>query len=97
MTHIYKETREKGDKLFQSVYAKAVILAKGFGIKEKWSQSCGHKVNWHNIPSETDKEYWQRSVYLPFFDKSFAEMKPSSVKKRRNIMNYACPFSIKIR
>ena len=34
--HIYKETREKADGLFQSVYTKAVSLATEFGIEEKW-------------------------------------------------------------
>ena len=32
--HIYKETREKADELFQLVYAEAVCLANEFGIEE---------------------------------------------------------------
>ena len=33
--HIYKETREKTDEVFQSVYVDAVSLASEFGIEEK--------------------------------------------------------------
>ena len=39
--HIYKETLEKADQLFQSIYAETVCLAKEFHVEEKWSQSCG--------------------------------------------------------
>ena len=65
-------THGKIDEKFQSVYARAVSLANEFGIEEKWSQLCGQQINWNNIPSETAKEYWQRSVCLPFLDIAFA-------------------------
>ena len=88
----YNETREKAEVLFQSVYAEAVSLANEFGIEEKWSESWGQQINW-NITLEIVKEYWQRSVYLPFLDIAFVKMKPCSVKKRGHIMNYACSSS----
>ena len=53
--HMYKETREKDDELFQfqSTYAGAVSLANKFNIEEKWSQPCEKQINWNNIPSKT--------------------------------------------
>ena len=54
---ICKETREKADELFQSVYAKAVSLPEEFGIEEKWSESFGQQINLNNIPLETAEEY----------------------------------------
>ena len=30
------------------------------------------------------KEYWQRSVYLPFIDVAFAEAKPCFTKEKRS-------------
>ena len=41
VNHIYEETREKVDELFQSLLAEALSLSNKFGIEEKWSQSCG--------------------------------------------------------
>ena len=66
--YIYEETREKADVRFHSVYAEAVSLAEKFGSEEKRTRLCGRQKNRENIPSETVKEYWQRSVYLPFLD-----------------------------
>ena len=80
--HICKETREKADELFQSVCAKAASLANKFDIAKRWSRSCGQQINSNIIPSETVKEYWKRSVHLPFLDVAFAEIKPRSGKKR---------------
>ena len=50
-------------------------LAEKFGSKEKRLRLCGRQKNRENIPSGTVKEYWQRSVYLPFLDVACAEMK----------------------
>ena len=55
--HMYKETSEKADELFQSVDAKAVSLANEFGIKDKLSESCGQPINWNITPLEIVKEY----------------------------------------
>ena len=49
MIYIYKETREKTDELFQSVYTEAVSLANVYSIEEKWSQSCGHYIDWNDF------------------------------------------------
>ena len=65
-------------------------FANKIGIEEKWSQSCRQQINWNSIPSETAEESWKISVYLPFLDTAFGEMKPGSVKERGQIMNYAC-------
>ena len=73
--YICEETREKPDERFHSVYAEAVSLAEKFGSEEKQPRLCGRQKNRENIPSETVKEYWQRSVYLPFLDVACAEMK----------------------
>ena len=49
-------------------------------------------MNCDNIPLETIKEYLHGSLYLPFLEIAFAEMKPRSVKKKGHIMCYACSF-----
>lgn len=69
-----KTACEKTDELYQSVHAKAVSLTNEYGVGEKWKQSCGQQINWNIIPSETVKEYCQKSVYLPFLNIVFAEV-----------------------
>lgn len=56
-------------------YNKAVSLAYKFGAKEKGSCLYEQQSN-HNMTSEAIKEYWERSVYLPFVDAASAAMRP---------------------
>ena len=97
--HIYKETGEKPDDLFQTVYTDAVNLVKEFGIEEKWSASQGQQIDWNNIPTETFKGMLAIISILMFLDIAFADIKSGSVKGSGHIMNYACLFwsMIKIR
>ena len=55
--HIYKETREKADKLLQSVDVKTVNLVNEFGIEEKWPQYCGQQIICNIVSSERVKKY----------------------------------------
>ena len=80
MIHVYNETYEKADELFQLVYSKAVSLTNKFGIAEKLSKLCEQQINWSDIPSET--------VMVSLLDVAFAEMQSRSVKKKVRIMNY---------
>ena len=95
--HIYKETREKGDELFQfqfqSTQAEAVSPVKEFCIVEKCSKSCGEKVNCNKIPLEAVKVYREKSLYLLFFVIAFAKMKPRLVIEKGRVMKYACSSS----
>ena len=56
---------------------------------DKWRPSYEQQINWNNIPPETVKEYWQRSVYFPLLDIAFSETKHFPFKKRGHIWNYA--------
>ena len=58
-------------------------MAEKFGFEEKRPRLCGRHKNRENIPSETVKESWQRSVYLPFLDVACAEMKSRFSQKKR--------------
>ena len=40
LIHVYKETSEDDVGLFHTVYAETNSLHDGFGIEDKWSQSC---------------------------------------------------------
>ena len=57
-----------------------VSLANEFGVEERWLGSYGQKIKSNNNYSAIVKKYWQRSLYLPFPDIPFAEMKSDSVK-----------------
>ena len=59
--HIYIETHEKVDELFQSVFFEGVSLANEFGIEQKWLRSYEQQINWDKIPA-TVKKYWQRPL-----------------------------------
>ena len=46
---IYKETYEKADEWFQSIYAEAASLTNKLGVEEKQPGLCGQLINWNKI------------------------------------------------
>ena len=44
----------------------------------------GQQINRKNFISEAVKQYWQRSLYLPFFDVVPPFMKPSFTQENRS-------------
>lgn len=66
--YVQKETYEKVDEPFQSIYIEVVSLAYRFDTEEKEPNVRGWQMNRKNIPSEIFKKCLQTSVHLPFLD-----------------------------
>lgn len=54
---------------FENVYSKCEIMGNVANITSlEPPRRCGRQIHRNNVPAETSKQYFERSVYLPFLD-----------------------------
>ena len=77
--HLVRKTlqdiRSEAVKEFEPVYADMLKMATVAGRPElSVPRTCRRQTQRSNVPAETPKDYWRRSVFLPFLDHLLTEL-----------------------
>ena len=74
LTAVLQELRENVDKYHGQWFAEVEQLSGAIGTEPSLPRLCGRQTHRSNIPSQTPKEYYRRTITIPLLDHILTEM-----------------------
>ena len=75
LSSVLQDLRENVDKYHDQWFAEVEQLSASIGTEPSLPRLCGRQTHRSNIPSQTPKEYYRRTITIPLLDHILTEMK----------------------
>lgn len=83
VTDTYNDIRCNIDSFYDRMYTNILALAELVGSEEQRPRTNPRQTHRENIPAETTKVYWKRTIVIPFLDVIISELKSRFSQEKR--------------